>query len=353
MHSVFYKLSTPILKNYTSKDLYHQKKATYTMMFLLLIALYSLVVTLISILSYGVVTRHMIELSSWILMIPLMLYLIYRKQLTIAINLLILVGFLKGLDVINTPLGLHAFIHLALFALTVAAIHIHKYQLYFGLISSYSLMIYHAISYTNHTIYSTNDLLVNYTISILLGFLMYLITVNYISNIVDHEIEKTLKLDYLVRTDVLTGLSNRYAFNQYVNELNPTHNYYIMILDLDHFKKVNDTLGHSTGDQVLVQFSHLLKTNLRSTDQIFRIGGEEFFIIIDNITPGNGLKIANSLRNTVSTSDFSITFPLTVSIGTAYIKAPFDKNMFDTFFVQADHALYDAKESGRNKVIEA
>jgi diguanylate cyclase (GGDEF)-like protein len=125
----------------------------------------------------------------------------------------------------------------------------------------------------------------------------------------------------------------------------------VIIIDIDHFKEVNDTFGHQVGDEILKQFAQLLHVSLRATDIAGRWGGEEFLIICPNTDMTDLLSVAENLRNKIVQHDFAH--------GTASITASFGVNIFDTtkdmhtIIKEADDALYYAKNSGRNRVKQA
>ncbi|MBI2603486.1 MAG: sensor domain-containing diguanylate cyclase [Deltaproteobacteria bacterium] len=159
-------------------------------------------------------------------------------------------------------------------------------------------------------------------------------------------------------TDNLSGLYNRHYFDQYLpsilDQLKKAEDNFSMSLlmaDIDHFKKINDTYGHQAGDYVIESMSHLFKENCRKTDILCRYGGEEFLIIF----PGAKLKDAKvgaeKLRNAVK--DFKFVhnhndIPVTISIGIAEISV--GKENADAAIARADAALYHSKETGRNRV---
>ena len=121
----------------------------------------------------------------------------------------------------------------------------------------------------------------------------------------------------------------------------------LLTLDVDHFKRINDTYGHDAGDKVLVGLSQLLKTRIRLTDCIFRLGGEEFLVLLYNTDNRDGQKVAEELRSAVSESALLADRVVTVSIGIA----PLDScNDWDVWMHQSDEALYLAKTNGRNRV---
>ncbi|MEW6647926.1 MAG: GGDEF domain-containing protein [Pseudomonadota bacterium] len=127
------------------------------------------------------------------------------------------------------------------------------------------------------------------------------------------------------------------------------------IIDLDHFKKVNDTHGHAAGDAVLRHVAKLMRDNIRKIDIPGRIGGEEFAILLPGIGPAEARVTAERLRDTIAAASLMLedgtTIPLTVSIGIAEI-LPTDSRI-DAPLTRADAALYRAKESGRNRTVVA
>ncbi|WP_418792464.1 sensor domain-containing diguanylate cyclase [Phosphitispora sp. TUW77] len=156
--------------------------------------------------------------------------------------------------------------------------------------------------------------------------------------------------------DQCTGLYNFRYFHQKLDEeisIAEENNepLSLMILDIDHFKHVNDTWGHLYGDKVLRELANLLKRNLRSIDSVCRYGGEEFVVIFPRCECQVALKIAERIRITIektTTNDRRNIFknPITVSIGVSGFLAGISKNIF---IRQTDLALYWAKNNGRNK----
>jgi diguanylate cyclase (GGDEF)-like protein/PAS domain S-box-containing protein len=165
------------------------------------------------------------------------------------------------------------------------------------------------------------------------------------------------KLEQQANQDYLTGLSNRRHFlEQGEKELARVQRYgevlSAFMLDIDHFKIINDTHGHKAGDVVLQQLGHILRDTLRTVDIIGRVGGEEFAILLPETDLKGATEIAERLREKVANSDVILETGLTlhfmISIGVATMK---DKGVkLDTLLNLADMALYQAKKSGRNKV---
>lgn len=127
-----------------------------------------------------------------------------------------------------------------------------------------------------------------------------------------------------------------------------------MIIDIDYFKQYNDNYGHLKGDEVLKDVAQTLKLNLRKCDYVFRIGGEEFAILISinkhNVSKIIANKLKEAIYNLNITHEFSFYKRLTISIGVKQVnKKPLLKNKIE-IFNDADKALYKAKQNGRNRV---
>lgn len=159
-------------------------------------------------------------------------------------------------------------------------------------------------------------------------------------------------------TDALTGLLNRRAFDmkiQQVVENSPPATTFLMLLDLDHFKKVNDQYGHLTGDKVLRFTARIIKQHLPQGQVAARYGGEEMAILLTDVQRGTVLEIAEQIRDSLARSrlqrrDNQKTIgQVTISIGVAGMR---DNDTIDILIERADQALYNAKEQGRNRVID-
>jgi diguanylate cyclase (GGDEF)-like protein len=118
--------------------------------------------------------------------------------------------------------------------------------------------------------------------------------------------------------------------------------------DIDHFKSVNDTYGHQVGDEVLIGFSTLFKTQIRVTDSVGRIGGEEFLIICAQTDLEATCEVAEKLRSLISQTPFKTAGAQTASFGVAAYR---EGDTIKRIIKRADDALYRAKERGRNQVV--
>ena len=160
------------------------------------------------------------------------------------------------------------------------------------------------------------------------------------------------RLEALLREDALTGLSNRRAILTQLGGMVSAarrhgHPLSIAVLDLDHFKRINDTHGHKTGDDVLVMAAHALGAHLRAEDQLGRLGGEEFLILLPDTDAAAASHVAEKLRLNVAAAPSPV--PVTVSVGVA----TWDGEASDDLLQRADDALYAAKDAGRDRVMAA
>jgi diguanylate cyclase (GGDEF)-like protein len=153
--------------------------------------------------------------------------------------------------------------------------------------------------------------------------------------------------------DPLTGMLNRKALSNRVGELTQQSEVTgqpvgIVIGDLDHFKGINDSLGHAVGDTVLKQIAYELRRHLRAFDLAYRLGGDEFLFLVPGADAGECRELAESLRHAVEET-LGESVNVTISLGVAASKQgeAFD---YDTVFAAADAALYEAKQEGRNRV---
>jgi len=170
--------------------------------------------------------------------------------------------------------------------------------------------------------------------------------------------------------DKLTGLLNRRSFDhklkrllqlQEINQkkeveddcegnlrqLHDNSSAWLVILDIDHFKRVNDQFGHMYGDEVILTLSQQMKKCFRSSDLLFRFGGEEFIVVLAPIPMETAANVLNRFRNTMETYSFPMVGTVTVSIGYAKIT---EQDYPPIILERADKALYYAKENGRNSV---
>ena len=156
--------------------------------------------------------------------------------------------------------------------------------------------------------------------------------------------------------DALTNVLNRNAYNMKIGELVHEYKRYkeewaLLVLDIDHFKKFNDTYGHKTGDKVLKSVAATVSNSIRVSDHIFRYGGEEFVVILSRINKETTKNLSEKIRREVERDYFvdgDNELKVTMSIGAAII-TPEDTEA--SLFERADKALYQAKQNGRNQTL--
>jgi diguanylate cyclase (GGDEF)-like protein len=157
------------------------------------------------------------------------------------------------------------------------------------------------------------------------------------------------KLEKLALYDSLTGVRNRRSFDDSLKEISQSQlSASMIVLDIDHFKKINDRYGHSVGDTVLKELGELIQNNIRMSDLLFRYGGEEFILLTRDNGSDMPYKLAEKLRALAESHDFSHQIKLSISAGVATLKPG---ESIEDWFRRADHLLYQAKEQGRNRVV--
>lgn len=153
--------------------------------------------------------------------------------------------------------------------------------------------------------------------------------------------------------DALTGLRNRRALDGDLARIDRRSTYALLLIDIDHFKQINDQFGHLAGDEVLKLVAHTLDRSLRAQDVAYRYGGEEFAVVLPGAGHDIGLQVAERARIAVAElfdqADAPIEHPVTVTIGVAF--SPVDAIDVEVLLACADRRLYHGKRSGRNRVV--
>ena len=180
---------------------------------------------------------------------------------------------------------------------------------------------------------------------------IFIITISIISSLI--YIKDKNKLKILSQTDYLTKVFNRVRFMEMASyEFDRAERYgstfSIVMIDIDFFKKINDSYGHNLGDEVLVELCNLITKNLRKTDLFARWGGEEFVCLLPDTDAHGALTLAENIREKVEEKHFYHVGHITISLG-VYQMSPRDIFVGD-IIEKADKALYKSKNSGRNKV---
>jgi diguanylate cyclase (GGDEF)-like protein len=167
--------------------------------------------------------------------------------------------------------------------------------------------------------------------------------------------EKNRELEVLSVTDRLTGLFNRRKLDQVLDEelirsRRYAINFSVIIIDIDHFKRVNDTYGHGVGDTVLEAMAHIMRERTREADALARFGGEEFVMVCRHSGLAGSMANAEKIREAIAEHDFPPVGKVTASFGVATCREDDDAA---SLLARADEALYQAKAAGRNRVESA
>lgn len=164
--------------------------------------------------------------------------------------------------------------------------------------------------------------------------------------------EAYAKMKHVANTDSLTKIKNRYSFlNAFNDELKKHKNlqkeFCLLMFDIDHFKRINDTYGHDIGDIILMEITEVVKGCLREDDIIGRVGGEEFMIILPQTHVDKAQEVAQRVRKAVDEYSFSVIVHATISLG---VVTSLGNEEGSEMFKRVDVALYEAKTQGRNRV---
>ncbi len=190
---------------------------------------------------------------------------------------------------------------------------------------------------------------INYLYAFTVVF-MFIYTRSVAENIVNNYTKQIDKITEEANVDFLTGLYNR-RFIEKRFKAEEFNGSYIVLGDIDFFKKINDTYGHNCGDYVIKEIAQILKTSFRATDDVCRWGGEEFMIYIRDAYELDIEKKLNEVREAIAQNQFKyndIKFKITMTLGYSAITDEFD---ISQNIERADTALYHGKETGRNKVV--
>jgi diguanylate cyclase (GGDEF)-like protein len=172
------------------------------------------------------------------------------------------------------------------------------------------------------------------------------------------ELKKALvELETLATTDSLTGISNRrhlltLAEREFQRAQRYRHPFSILMLDIDHFKSINDTYGHATGDEALKLMADVTRNALRQVDIFGRFGGEEFVVFLPETPLPDAVTVADRIREAIASVSVAMddaAIRMTVSIGVATYQT--EEPNLDTLLMRADKALYEAKQRGRDRVV--
>jgi diguanylate cyclase (GGDEF)-like protein len=168
--------------------------------------------------------------------------------------------------------------------------------------------------------------------------------------------DANIELELLATTDALTGLLNRRRFDEKLYECflalpRIGRHFAVLMLDVDHFKRINDVYGHPVGDRVLKEIAKVIAQNTRSTDTVARFGGEEFCVLLPAVTDKEEpMVVAEKIRTAIQAHTFENVGEITLSIGISF--SAYNDAAAPEVIRRADEALYKAKAQGRNQTVK-
>lgn len=179
--------------------------------------------------------------------------------------------------------------------------------------------------------------------------------VNKANEMISQLTQKVQNLEKVSQIDHLTKVLNRKVLSQHLSDicqrLNSAKDIHLLMIDIDDFKAINDTYGHIAGDKVLIFLANILRKTLRDGDKVYRYGGEEFIVILNRIQRPECLKVAERIVSLMRTNKLiykELNINVTVSIGATSLR---EEDTPDSLISRADKALYQAKTTGKNKII--
>jgi diguanylate cyclase (GGDEF)-like protein len=240
-----------------------------------------------------------------------------------------------------------------IFSLPPLALFIHGLKKGLTDIGLFLIIILFMFFYPNDALLHTHYEIA-FKIQIVLSFLFLV----FLSALYEYSKERAMRkmkkiqsdLEFFLRRDPLTGLYNRRGYHDSIDRINNKHGVMLMC-DIDHFKKINDTYGHDAGDFVIQEVAQCIRENIRKEDVAIRWGGEEFLIFLANTNINNGYIVAEKLRESVERLELyykeDVRIKVTLSMGISPIS---NTITLEEAIKNADNAMYVSKRSGRNQI---
>jgi len=364
------------LSEYLDKPIYYQRKAFYVIAFAGMLLVFILLAAIIDVVVGRFTLFKGVEFGFYFIALLLCYYLFQFGHLEATTNTFVVLGFLRILIVILYDQSIYVMILLSMISLlTAAVIHVKKYQLYI-------VIGFYIILYTLFTMYTYNQytngmvskMFMADMIYSLVAMAIFITMCLFLVHIIDNEIQRasdleaarmtsvlyfeeleklSSKLEDMAITDKLTGILNRRRFVDIIeSEISKSERYHIpltlLMIDIDHFKEVNDLHGHIVGDYVLVELVNEINSKLRRTDAFFRWGGEEFIIIMTECDYEMAIALSEKIRKSIEIYEFKDVGQITISIGVVAYNQGED---IQDLIKRLDQNVYKAKANGRNQVV--
>ncbi len=212
-----------------------------------------------------------------------------------------------------------------------------------------SLFIFLIINFINISTNNSRIILYQELAALILSFVLLAATIKFKKTIFDGNLEN------MALTDGLTGLYNRRYFDIFYENVFAQSSRYdvplsLIMCDIDHFKKINDTYGHDKGDIVLKEIAGILKVNTRKSDIAARFGGEEFMLCLPSTEITSAIDVARKIKQMILKIKTKEIKKVTISMGVTFYRKEFGSNPKD-LLKRLDNLLYEAKNRGRNRII--
>lgn len=349
MNSKVTSIKSFFLNTYSKHSFYKQIKAEYTLYLIGIIIFFALSTLLIPFFFASDFNTLLVPYLLSFVILALILRYLKKGHLNTAINLLILTSLLNSIRFITTPLSLKLFVQVILILMATSIIYIKKYQLYISIFMANLFFIIEVFIFKNAVVFLEGNMAIKTLVTLGMSGITFTISALYLSQIINKMVLQSVEKKRIAIVDDLTQLYNRQYFNEVLQQTTDLKNSFLLLLDIDYFKNVNDQFGHDTGDHLLKDFSELLKKETPHPSHIFRWGGEEFLILIKLDQLPLLLSFSEELREKIAKTIFIRNYPITASIGV--VGEPIETlDDIDAVISMADHALYKAKQNGRNRV---
>lgn len=335
---------------YRQNGTHMKKKAEYTFVFFVIMSIYSIVNIFFEATNTSNNEWLPYVLLFYVMCQVVMFVLLRSGHLQIAQYVFFILGVTAGIRymVLNTHYQFYT--HLVVLLIVGLTIHVSKVQMM--IIYSYVNIVAIIRAYFLYSLISAgyiDDFMLNQSFQATLGIFLLSMVIAYFSKVINSGIKETKELGEISVTDSLTHLSNRSRYNIRMKEMSDNNKPYVLaLLDIDHFKKINDKLGHDKGDYVLITLANLMRDFFDDSFELYRWGGEEFALVVEDGELDYVHSKLNDFRDHVANWDFGLGYPLTLS-GGIYVNR--DKLSAEQAAIYADNALYDAKEQGRDRIV--
>lgn len=336
-------------KQYAMQEYKVQKKAEYTLFSFILIAIYVLIGVVLMQFGRQMGAMYVASIAIVCVILAVTWFVFVKGHLLISQHILLSAGILAIISHLFMQLNFHFYIQIIFVLVVGYVVHISKLQISIIVSLLVSLMIGRSVFLYYQYMFDANNLILfKQNIFIVASIMMIMVFVHFFNEIISREITETHRLSEIANFDILTGLLCRNKFNDDMGQLDRDESSYsLAIIDIDHFKKINDEYGHDAGDQVLIKLSNLMMDHFK-IESVYRWGGEEFVVVSKSPYVDQFVADLEKLRIEVMHCQFLEGERITISIGVSQKKQ--NQRNIDTF-VSADQALFMAKNSGRNQTI--